>query len=317
MNSVQLPGAALPSRSTVVTVGTFDGVHRGHQAVLRTLVEVARARKQQSVILTFEPHPLYIIRPESAPKLLTTTPERRALLQSAHADRVAVLTFTRELAAFPPRQFVEEVLLAHFGLDHLVIGYDHGFGKDRSGDVSTLQSIGAELGFGVTVVPHTDLGDIPISSTRIRQMLERGDVAEAADALGRLYSIEGRVVRGDGRGRHLGFPTANIELPAAEKQLPAEGIYAVRVRVDGDALEYEGVLHLGERPTFAGATPTIEVMLLDFDADLYGHSLLVEFCARVRGVERFENSDALVQAMHADVAATRELLAGQRSAFGA
>jgi riboflavin kinase/FMN adenylyltransferase len=314
MTPVQLPGAALPPRSTVVTVGTFDGVHRGHQAVLETLVSVARERQQQSVILTFDPHPLYVIRPERAPKLLTTTKERTALLRAAGADRVALMQFTTELADYPPRKFVEDVLLAHFGLDHLVIGYDHGFGKDRSGDVSTLQNVGAELGFAVTVVAHTDLEDSPISSTRIRRMLQEGNVDQAAAALGRPYSIEGVVVRGDGRGRGLGFPTANLSINAAEKLVPAEGIYAVVARVEGAERTYDGVLHLGERPTFADARPTIEVMLFDFDGDLYGQEMGVEFHGRVRGVERFENVEDLIAAMHSDVRAARELLTSGRSA---
>ena len=309
MTPVHLPGAAMPPRSAVVTVGTFDGVHRGHQAVLETLVTVARERKQQGVILTFDPHPLYVIRPDSAPKLLTTTEERTALLREAGADRVAVMQFTAELSSFPPRRFVEDVLLAHFGLDHLVIGYDHGFGKDRSGDVSTLQSIGAELGFGVTVVAHTDLNDSPISSTRIRNLLLEGNVSEAAAALGRPYAIEGVVVRGDGRGRVLGFPTANLALVPSEKLIPAQGIYAVVVRVGPEGRTFGGVLHQGERPTFSGASSTIEVMLFDFEGDLYGESLRVEFHGHIRGVERFDSVDELVAAMNADVAAARDLLA--------
>jgi riboflavin kinase / FMN adenylyltransferase len=312
MTRAQLPGAALPPRSAVVTVGTFDGVHRGHQAVLHTLVAVARERRQQSVILTFDPHPLHVIRPETAPRLLTTTEERSALLRAAGADRVSVLPFTRELSSYPPRRFVEDVLLEHFGLDHLVIGYDHGFGKDRTGDVGTLQSIGAELGFGVTVVPHTDLHDAPISSTRIRRLLQEGDVVEAAEALGRPYSIAGNVVRGDGRGRSLGFPTANLDIGAPEKLLPADGIYAVVVQMGDTAGSLEGVLHLGERPTFAGASSTIEVMLFEFDGDLYGERLRVEFHGRVRGIERFDNVDELVSAMNGDVLAARNILAHER-----
>jgi riboflavin kinase / FMN adenylyltransferase len=315
MTRVQLPGAVLAPRSAVVTVGTFDGVHRGHRAVLDKLVEVARARNEQSVILTFDPHPLHVIRPESAPRLLTTTEERTALLRAAGADRVAVMHFTTELASFPPRKFVEDVLVAHFGLDHLVIGYDHGFGKDRSGDVSTLRQIGAELGFGVTVVPHTDLGDAPISSTRIRNLLEEGDVEQAEAALGRAYSVSGSVVHGDGRGRTLGFPTANLSV-APEKLLPGQGIYAVTIQPENGTRSYDGVLHLGERPTFHDTSWSIEVMLFDFEGDLYGERLRVDFCSRVRGVERFDSAEELVRAMHADVSAARALLATRRLSGG-
>ncbi|MGH7470003.1 MAG: riboflavin biosynthesis protein RibF, partial [Longimicrobiales bacterium] len=206
-----LPAPPLPPRSAVVTVGIFDGVHRGHQALLERLKSRARELNLKSVVVTFEPHPLRVLRPEAAPPQLCTAAEKLELLQQAGVNHVTVLPFTHRLADLSPRAFVEQVLLAHFGLDHLVIGYDHGFGKDRSGDAATLQSLGQELDYGVTVVPHTDLHAQPISSTRIRALVTDGQVVEAAQALGRPYSFQGRVVRGDGRGRELGFPTANLE----------------------------------------------------------------------------------------------------------
>src|SRR5687767_2659123 len=186
---VALPGLERRRHTTVVTVGTFDGVHRGHQTVLAELVEVARERRKQSVVVTFDPHPLYVVRPEHAPQLLCTIREKTAILRDSDVDDVAVIPFTRALADYPPREFVEQILIRHFGLEHLVIGYDHGFGKDRSGDVATLQQVGQELGFGVTVVPHTDLDGSPVSSTRIRKLLLAGDTVTAARALGRPYSV--------------------------------------------------------------------------------------------------------------------------------
>jgi riboflavin kinase/FMN adenylyltransferase len=291
----------------VATVGIFDGVHLGHQALLERVTTTARQRKLTSVVVTFEPHPLQVLRPEVAPHPLCTPAEKVQLLQTAGVDRVAVLPFTRQLAALSPREFVEDVLLAHFGLVHLVVGYDHGFGKDRSGDAATLQSLGQELHYDVTVVPHTDLHAQPISSTRIRALISQGEILEAARALGRPYSINGRVVRGDGRGKELGFPTANLDVDRSEKLLPAEGIYAVHARLDPEDAVLPGLLHLGPRPTFEGAHASAEVFLLDFQGELYGRELCVYLCARLRPVEQFPNVQALVHAMHQDVAATRQL----------
>ena len=185
MTQLALPGRPLLPKSAAITVGTFDGVHRGHQTVLRQLSRIALERDLKSVVVTFEPHPLRIVRPEAAPRRLCTAAEKVELLKAAGIDQVAVVPFTAALAAFSPRDFVENVLLKHFGLQHLVVGYDHGFGKDRSGDAATLQSLGAELGYGVTIVPPTDYGDLPISTTRIRTLLTEGNVIPAADALGR------------------------------------------------------------------------------------------------------------------------------------
>src|SRR5690606_37606705 len=221
------PSARDASAGTVITTGTFDGVHRGHLAVIETLVREAERRRLQSVVITFDPHPLRVVRPEAAPRLLTTGPEKERLLLAAGADRVITLPFTSELAAYPPRQFVEEILIERYGMKELVIGYDHGFGRGRSGDVGALRELGEELGFDVVVVQALTVDDAPISSSRIRRALEDGDVVAAAKGLGRAYAVTGTVVRGAGQGRALGVPTANIALPDPEKLVPRSGIYAV------------------------------------------------------------------------------------------
>jgi riboflavin kinase / FMN adenylyltransferase len=305
-----LQGSPLAPRSAVVTVGTFDGVHRGHQALLNQLIAVAHQQQKQHVVVTFNPHPLHVIRAADPPALLTPTAEKIELLRAHGIEQVAVVPFSRELAEYTPDRFVREILIEHFGLAHLVIGYDHGFGKGRSGDVSALSQIGRELHFELTVVPHTDLGDRPIKSSRIRAALNEGNVIEAAHALGRPYALDGEVVRGDARGRELGFPTANLEVIGEHKLVPAEGIYAVRVdRLDAiDRQRYDGVLHLGERPTFEGATRTIEVFLLGFDGNLYGERLRVHFCERIRGIDRFDGVDALIAAIRADIEAAQRVL---------
>jgi len=294
----------------VVTVGTFDGVHRGHQQVLHALHRVAVERGERSVLVTFDPHPLRIVRPEAAPPLLTTPAEKLEILAQFDVGRVALLRFTRELAAYTPREFVERILIARLGMRHLVIGYDHGFGRGRSGDVDTLREIGREIGFGVDVVEAVSDGVDAISSSLIRSRLADGDVATAAAALGRPYSLTGTVVRGEGQGRKLGFPTANIDVAHPDKLVPHEGIYAVRAVLRDRFID--GVLHLGPRPTFAGLPPSIELHLFDFADDIYGRRVRVEFVERIRDIAHFPSVGELVRAMEADCAQARSLLAGER-----
>ncbi len=304
-NDAATPAGRPPA--SVVTVGTFDGVHLGHLAVLDEVRREARRRDARSVVVTFEPHPLRVVRPQDAPRLLTTPVEKLSLLRAAGVDHVGTLRFTPELAGFSPRRFVAEVLIERFGMVRLVMGHDHGLGRGRSGNVDALREIGRELGFGLDVVPALVIDDAPISSTRIRQALDRGDVGFAARGLGRPYSIRGRVVRGAGRGRELGIPTANLDVDDAHKLLPLEGIYAVRARVDGPPLD--GVLHLGPRPTFEREPPSVELHLFDFDGELYGRDVEVAFCARIREIRSFARIEALIAAMHDDCARARSLLA--------
>ncbi|MFS8636837.1 MAG: bifunctional riboflavin kinase/FAD synthetase [Gemmatimonadota bacterium] len=300
-------GASRP-RDAVVTVGTFDGVHRGHLAVLAELLRVARSRGERAVVVTFEPHPLRVLRPEHAPRRLTTEEEKRELLAAAGVDEVVALAFTHELASYSPRRFVEEILIGRVGMTHLVMGYDHGIGRGRAGDARALREIGAELGFGVDVVPALEVGGAPVSSTRIRQALAAGDVVDAALALGRPYTIRGTVVRGAGRGSGLGYPTANIEVGDPDKLIPLEGIYAVQAR-GVDHTERDGVLHLGPRPTFAGEPPSIELHIFDFSGDLYGRRIEIAFCGRIRDVRAFSGVEELIAAMDEDAARARALFA--------
>jgi riboflavin kinase / FMN adenylyltransferase len=293
---------------SAVTVGTFDGVHRGHAQVLDALATVARERALMSLLVTFDPHPLRIVRPEAAPPLLTTPAEKIEILAQAELDRVALLRFTPELAAHSPQTLVERILIDRLGMRHLVIGDDHGFGRGRTGDVDTLREIGARLGFGVDVVAPVQQGADAISSSRIRRLLQQGDVAAAALMLGRPYALTGTVVRGQGQGRRLGFATANLDVASPDKLIPHEGIYAVRAALRDRFVD--GVLHLGPRPTFAGLPPSIELHLFDFDDDIYGDRVAVRFIDRVRDIARFESVDALVHAMEQDCEAARRILVG-------
>ncbi len=306
----EAPGLPRDGRGAVVTVGTFDGLHRGHHEVLREIVGRAERAGRRSVLVTFHPHPLRIIRPEDAPPLLTTAAEKKEILAASGLEYAVFLEFTRGLQQYSARRFVTEILLDRLGMEELVIGYDHGFGRDREGGVDTLREIGDELGFAVDVVEAVHALDTPISATRIRRALAGGDVVAAAQGLGRPYALEGPVVHGMRRGRKLGFPTANIAVADTEKLLPHEGVYAVRGVVNGERIP--GLLHLGPRPTFRGSPPTVELHLLGWAGDLYGMRVRVEFCAWLREILPFASAAALVEQMERDRDAGWEVLRGQQ-----
>jgi riboflavin kinase/FMN adenylyltransferase len=260
------------------------------------------------VLVTFDPHPLRIVRPEHAPRLLTTPLEKKEILAESGLDWAVFLTFTGALSRYEPRRFVEEILVGRLGVEELVIGYDHGFGRDREGDPGTLEQIGRELGFSVDVVAPVAADGAAVSSSRIRQLLADGDMVSARTCLGRPYSIRGVVVRGDGRGKGLGFPTANLQIAGSDKLIPPQGIYAVRGVLRSGT--YAGALHLGPRPTFKGSPPSIELHLLDFDRDIYGEEVRVDFVEQLRGVEPFTTVDALVAQIRVDVEKARHVVAG-------
>jgi len=304
--------ARLPEdgRGAVVTIGTFDGVHRGHWAVLREISRRAASADRRSVLLTFDPHPLRIVRPEIAPPLLTTPEEKREILEGSGLDDLVTVHFTAELSRLSPREFVEQLLVPCLGVQELVIGYDHGFGRGRSGDAETLRELGRELGFTVDVVGPVEDGGGAISSTRIRGAVQEGRLEEARSGLGRPYSFRGRVVRGEGRGRRLGFPTANLEVSHPDKLLPPPGVYAVRgARLEGSR---DGALHVGPRPTFEGSPPSLELHLIDFEGDLYGEEIRVDLVRYLRSIEAYPSVEALVEQIALDVEHARALLAEDR-----
>lgn len=318
MCETEASGLGLPSGRgpTVVTMGTFDGIHRGHRNVLGEVCGRAAACGGASVLLTFEPHPLRVVRPAAAPPLLTTTVEKKGLLAETGVGYAVFLAFTPELRDCSPRRFVHEVLLDGLGMDELVIGHDHGFGRGRSGDAETLRAMAAETGFRLHVVGPQEAGGRAVSSSWIRRALAEGRLAEANQGLGRLYSLEGTVARGDGRGRGLGFPTANLRVLGRHKLVPAPGVYACWATVLGPEAAAPqsgpqrrmGALHVGPRPVFPGARDSVEVHLLDFEGDLYGQRLRLDFAERLRPVAGFASVAALAGQMRADVAQARETL---------
>ncbi|HEY8927150.1 MAG TPA: bifunctional riboflavin kinase/FAD synthetase [Polyangia bacterium] len=301
-----------------IVIGNFDGVHRGHQALIATARRLADSSGGEVVALTFDPHPARVLAPALAPPLITTVERRAELLGEAGADVVVLEPFTREFAAISAEDFAAEVLHRGFRPSSVVVGYDFSFGRARRGDTAMLESLGSQLGFGVSVVRRVAIHGLTCSSTKVREFVLEGRVEGAEVLLGRPFEITGEVVRGAGRGRGLGFPTANIR-PEAEL-LPKPGIYACRaVILDGPGGGAGGqsagakklaALSIGTNPTFVSSGKlSVEAYLLDHDEDLYGRRLRLEVVARLRDELRFESVEALVAQIHADVARTRELLA--------
>ncbi|HXK09610.1 MAG TPA: bifunctional riboflavin kinase/FAD synthetase [Vicinamibacteria bacterium] len=288
-----------------VTVGNFDGVHLGHQALVASAVRQARAGGGVSVVLTFDPHPARVVRPGHAPAPLTTLDQKAELLGGLGVDRLAVLPFDAAVAGLGPEAFAREVLVETLGARHVVVGESFRFGRGREGDALGLRALGGRLGFEVDAIPPVVAAGEPVSSSRVRRALARGDVREARLLLGRPYFVDAIVVRGDGRGRRIGVPTANL---APENEMaPARGVYAARCRVP-DGRWAGAVVNLGHRPTFGGGPVTVEAHLLDFEGDLYGARVRLEFHGRVRGEQRFDGAEALVARIHQDVAEARALL---------
>jgi riboflavin kinase/FMN adenylyltransferase len=294
-------------QGTVCTIGTFDGVHRGHRLVLERLAERAQALGLASVLVTFDPHPLEVVNPAAAPPLLTLAGEKSEVLAESPVDYVVVLPFTRTLARYEASDFVDIVLRERLGARELLIGHDHGLGRARSGDAEVLRALGASRGFGVHTVEAVQGSDgRPISSTTIRRAVAGGDLARAADGLGRAYSTSGVVRPGDGRGRSIGFPTLNIGAPPSRKLLPPEGVYAVRVQTRVGS--FGGMLNLGPRPTFGDSAPSLEVHCFGLEDDLYGAQIRVDFASRLRDTQRFDGIEALRAQLERDATAAKVAL---------
>ncbi|MEO5903382.1 MAG: bifunctional riboflavin kinase/FAD synthetase [Gemmatimonadaceae bacterium] len=284
---------------TVVTVGTFDGVHLGHIDVIRRLVEKAKSVGAPSLLLNFDPHPLEVVNPAAAPLLLTTTEEKLEVIAETGVDYFAIMPFTHDLASYGAEEFVEIILRRRFRMQELLIGYDHGFGHRRAGNVAVLKELGERDGFPVDVVDAVSAGDGQhVSSTSIRRAVAGGDLDRAALGLGRRYSVSGTVVAGNSRGRRLGFATINLATPSPRKLLPPEGVYAVVVQTP--AGQFGGMMNLGPRPTFGDSTSSIEAHLFDVDRDFYGNRVRIDFVSFLRETRKFRGPDELVSQLGTD-----------------
>jgi riboflavin kinase / FMN adenylyltransferase len=299
LSSVQLNGAWL-------TIGAFDGVHLGHQAIIQQLTAGAHAAGAPAVVITFHPHPLRVLRGGSGPWYLTTPEQRAELLGDLGVDWVITHPFDQSVASLPGREFLARIH-AHLGISQLWVGYDFAMGHGRDTDVDTLGALSQELGFTLQVAQAVKLDEGVVSSRRIRALLAEGDVAGAARLLDRPYTVEGTVIPGDGRGRQIGVPTANLQV-WEEQALPGAGVYACYAEVEGQV--YAAASNVGVRPTFDGSSARIhvEAHLLDYEGDLYGRQVTLAFVDRLRGEQRFSGIEALVNQIRLDIETTRGLL---------
>jgi riboflavin kinase/FMN adenylyltransferase len=307
-----------PLERCVLTVGNFDGLHVGHRRILATVIGRARALEGEAAVYTFDPHPRKVLAPERAPRLLTTLEQKLELLAAAGVDVTIVEPFDLDFARVPAERFVREVLFERIAPLEVYVGYDFRYGRDREGSMRTLTELGPHLGFAVTIVPEVKLGSRDVNSTRIRELLEQGQVVEAALLLGRRYTIRGSVVEGARRGRTLGFPTLNL---AAENEvLPQVGVYACTLRFLDAGMPPAGSVHLavtnvGRRPTFGDLDqPITEAHLLDFSADAYGRRVELAFVEQLRAEQRFASVEALRAQIARDVERARARLSGEREA---
>ncbi|MFC2085848.1 bifunctional riboflavin kinase/FAD synthetase [Bacteroidota bacterium] len=300
-------GAACP---TVLTVGVFDGVHLGHRTVIQRVVAAARRLGARSCVITFEPHPQTVLAASSIP-LLSTTGEKSALLMSEGIDIVVVVPFDLDLSNLSARDFISDILIHKIGLIHLIIGYDHALGKGASGNASVIVQIGKEFDFTLEIIEPQADGGRAYSSSQIREILARdGNVADAKVRLGRMYELTGKVVHGDGRGKGLGFPTANLELDHTRKLVPANGVYAVTVTREANGSQYDGIMNIGVRPTLtSGMQRVLEAHLLEFDDDLYDEMLTIHFVDRIRDERKFDGVEELTSQIQYDLADCIRLLA--------
>jgi riboflavin kinase/FMN adenylyltransferase len=303
---------------TVVTIGMYDGVHRGHQALIGEAVARARAMRRPALLLTFDPHPAEVIRPGSHPAILTALDRKAELVAGLGVDEMCVLPFTADFMRLPPETFTHTVLVEHLHAAQVVVGENFTYGHKAAGNVHTLTTEGRRFGFAVEAVPLANVGmddgeDVTISSTYIRACVAAGDMESAARALGRPHRVDGIVVRGDKRGRTFGYPTANVETPPFTA-IPADGVYAghlvVREPLEAGGSHLQAAISVGTNPTFQGSRRTVEAFVLDFDGDLYGEHVGVEFAHRLRPMAAFAGVDELVAAMARDVEQTRSLLGG-------
>lgn len=286
------------STPTVVTIGTFDGVHLGHRKIIQRLIDSASKDHFQTALLTFYPHPRMVLQQSSDLKLINTIEERKLILKETGLEHLIVHPFTLEFSRLTAREYVEDILVKGLNAKKIVIGYDHHFGRNRTADIEDLKKFGEEFGFEVDEISKQDIEEVAVSSTKIRRSLEEGDLEKANEYLTRPFFLSGEIIKGKGLGRDMGFPTANLKIKESYKLIPKEGVYVVASMIEGQ--KYFGMMNIGNNPTLGGQERSIETYFFNLNMDLYGKHLHIQLHKRIRSEMKFENLEALIKAMKAD-----------------
>ena len=294
-NNVSEFDASIP---TVVTIGTFDGVHLGHRKIIKRLIDSAKKENLETALLTFYPHPRMVLQQSSDLKLINTIAERKMILKETGLEHLIVHPFTLEFSRLTARSYVEDILVEGLNAKKIVIGYDHHFGRNRTADINDLKTFGEEFGFEVDEISKQDIEDVAVSSTKIRTALEEGDLEKANEYLTQPFFLSGEIIRGKGLGRNMGYPTANLKIEETYKLIPKEGVYVAAAVIDGD--KHFGMMNIGTNPTVGGQQQSIETYFFDLDRDLYGKQLQIQVLKRIRSEVKFDGLEALIKAMKAD-----------------
>ena len=294
-NNVSEFDASIP---TVVTIGTFDGVHLGHRKIIKRLIDSAKKENLETALLTFYPHPRMVLQQSSDLKLINTIAERKMILKETGLEHLIVHPFTLEFSRLTARSYVEDILVKGLNAKKIVIGYDHHFGRNRTADINDLKTFGEEFGFEVDEISKQDIEDVAVSSTKIRTALEEGDLEKANEYLTQPFFLSGEIIRGKGLGRNMGYPTANLKIEETYKLIPKEGVYVAAAVIDGD--KHFGMMNIGTNPTVGGQQQSIETYFFDLDRDLYGKQLQIQVLKRIRSEVKFDGLEALIKAMKAD-----------------
>ena len=287
-----------PSIPTVVTIGTFDGVHLGHRKIIQRLIDSAQKQSLQTALLTFYPHPRMVLQQSDDLKLINTIDERQLILKDTGLEHLIIHPFTLEFSRLTARAYVEDILVKGLNAKKIVIGYDHHFGRNRTADINDLKAFGEEFNFEVDEISKQDIEDVAVSSTKIRKSLENGNLEKANEFLSRPFFISGEIVKGKRLGRQMGYPTANLKISESYKLIPREGVYVVVSEIEGQ--RYYGMMNIGTNPTVGGQDQSIETYFFDLDKNLYGMHLQIQLLKRIRSEMKFDNLDALIKAMKAD-----------------
>ncbi|MDC8005969.1 bifunctional riboflavin kinase/FAD synthetase [Aureisphaera galaxeae] len=293
-------------RGCVVTIGTFDGVHVGHQAIIKRLVKLAKQEQLDAVLLTFFPHPRMVLQRDTDLKLINTLAEKKEVLESLGIDHMVVEPFTKEFSRLTALEYVRDILVNQLNAKHIIIGYDHRFGRNRTANIDNLKEYGETYDFNVEEITAQELNDVAISSTKIRNALNDGDISTANNYLGYRYTLSGNVTQGKGIGKDLGFPTANLKVDQDYKLIPKKGVYLVQANLNGSHIY--GLTSIGTNPTVGGTHTTIETFLMDFEGNLYDQPLTLEFITHIREEKHFESVEHLIEAIKADEAYARQYL---------